>query len=412
MKIFISYRRADSTYLIGRIKEKLMAAFGEQSVFRDLDDIPAGVDFRGVLERETNGCDVMLVIIGPQWANICDAEGNKRLFQPGDYTRMEVESGLRRLQEGGTMVIPILVMEAKMPARFDLPGSLEQLTYQNAIAIRNDPDFNHDMGRLIWDIRHLRGYAVEDIPGTYFEPKTIYIAEGPFLMGSLEKPGIQRCEIPQHPVDLPAYRIGKYPVTNDEFEEFIRQTKALVSPQLGWEGRKVPQGLGRHPVSGVTWLEALAYCQWLGDATGRNYLLPNEAQWEKACRGGRSSCFYPWGEEFNPARCNHGGQNLVPVDMYPAQNEFGCHDLVGNVLQWTCTLWGKNRLQPDPPYQYPWQDDGRNDPGPNPEIRRVVRGSTMLEAIALHRCSRRSGEAPNDRGFPGARFGFRVAMSI
>ena len=72
MKIFISYRRADSTYLIGRIKDRLTEEFGEGSVFRDLDDIHGGEDFRTVLEKETNGCNVMLVIIGPQWAGITD----------------------------------------------------------------------------------------------------------------------------------------------------------------------------------------------------------------------------------------------------------------------------------------------------------------------------------------------------
>src|SRR5512147_1736144 len=120
-KIFISYRRADSTYLIGRIRDRLMNAFGEQSVFRDLDDIPAGVDFRTVLETETNGCNVMLVIIGPQWASITDAGGNKRLFNPGDYTRIEVETGLKRLVDNKIIVIPVLVMNAWMPSAQDLP---------------------------------------------------------------------------------------------------------------------------------------------------------------------------------------------------------------------------------------------------------------------------------------------------
>ncbi len=99
MKIFISYRRADSTYLIGRIKDRLVNVFGDESVFRDLDDISAGVDFRTVLEKETNGCNVMLVIIGPQWSGITDTKGNKRLFDITDYTRIEIETGLKRLSE-------------------------------------------------------------------------------------------------------------------------------------------------------------------------------------------------------------------------------------------------------------------------------------------------------------------------
>jgi hypothetical protein len=171
MKIFISYRRADSTYLIGRIRDRLMAAFGDKSVFRDLDDIPTGVDFRTVLEEETSGCNVMLVIIGPQWAGITGANGNKRLFDPGDYTRIEVETGLKGLSENKTTVMPVLVMNARMPSSHELPESLAQLTYQNAISIRNDPDFNTDIERLIRDIRRSRGYAEEDVSTEYFEPK-------------------------------------------------------------------------------------------------------------------------------------------------------------------------------------------------------------------------------------------------
>jgi len=152
MKIFISYRRADSTYLIGRIRDRLITVFGDESVFRDLDDIPAGVDFSAVLEKETNECNVMLVVIGPLWVGITDSQGNKRLFDANDYTRIEVETGLKRLGQGGATVIPILVMNAAMSSPQELPESLGQLTFQNAISVRNDPDFNHDMERLIRDI--------------------------------------------------------------------------------------------------------------------------------------------------------------------------------------------------------------------------------------------------------------------
>jgi hypothetical protein len=88
VKIFISYRRKDSAREVGRIRDRLKAAFGEKSVFRDLVDIPSGVDFRTVLERETKGCEVMLVVFGPLWAGITDAGGNKRLFKPYDWKRI------------------------------------------------------------------------------------------------------------------------------------------------------------------------------------------------------------------------------------------------------------------------------------------------------------------------------------
>lgn len=411
MKIFISYRRADSTYLIGRIKDRLVDAFGQQSVFRDLDDIPAGVDFRHVLTQETNECNIMLVIIGPTWAGITDAKGKKRLFEPTDYTRIEVETGLKRLGENDMTVIPVLLMNASMPTSEQLPASLGQLTYQNAISIRNDPDFNNDIQKLIADIRRSRGYAEEDLTTEYFEPKTIYIAEGDFWMGSPEGRGFPGYEMPQHQVMLPAYRIGKYPTKNSEYEEFIRRTGRLVTPGMGWNGQKVPRGYEDHPVAGVNWFDAMAYCRWLSQTTGRSYSLPNEAQWEKACRG-RNTSLYPWGSELDSKRCNHGRPEIAPVQAYAAQNEYNLFDLVGNVPQWTCTLWGERRIAPDPEFSYPWRDDARNDTNASPHLRRVVRGGSFRDKAAFLRCSARSGQVPEDGGLLGARHGFRVVMSV
>ena len=245
---------------------------------------------------------------------------------------------------------------------------------------------------------------VEEIKPQYFEPVTILIPAGTFLMGSPAGEGIPEYETPQHEVDLPSYRIGKYPVKNAEYEEFISQKKLLVSPVMRWDGQRAPKGRGDYPVTGVTWYEALVYCEWLSEKTSRSYSLPNEAQWEKACRGGMDA-LYPWGNEFDPDRCNYG-------DNSRAQNEYKCFYLVGIVRQWTSTLWGEKRIAPDPEFAYPWKDNRRNNLNANRQIRRVVRGSAMKDPIHLHRCSARSGQPPEDRGLPGARYGFRVAMAV
>ncbi|HET6597683.1 MAG TPA: SUMF1/EgtB/PvdO family nonheme iron enzyme [Anaerolineales bacterium] len=408
MKIFISYRRKDSAREVGRIRDRLKAAFGEQSVFRDLVDIPAGVDFRTVLERETKGCDVMLVVIGTLWAGITDDQGNKRLFKPEDWTRIEVETGLQRLQEGTVRVFPILVLNAAMPSPGELPETLQQLPNQNAISIHDDPYFDFDMDRLIRDIRNSGSYhPVEKLE--YFEPETVYIPEGPFWMGSEPREGVPIHETPRHEVDLPAYCIGKYPVTNRQYEEFIIQTHTRVMPVMGWDGQRVPRGLEQYPVSGVTWYEARTYCDWLSKATERDYSLPNEAQWEKACRGG-NDCTYPWGDDVDPARSNQGKSQMASVDAYPPQNEYEIFDLVGNVRQWTVTLWGEKPSTPD--FKYPWANDGRNNPNANSQIRRVVRGSSFTEDTQLLRCSARSGQFPENAGLLGTRHGFRVAMKV
>jgi toxoflavin biosynthesis protein ToxD len=409
VKIFISYRRKDSAREVGRIRDRLKAAFGEQSVFRDLVDIPSGVDFRTVLERETKGCDVMLVVIGPLWAGITDVEGNKRLFKPEDWTRIEVETGLKRLEEGTVRVFPVLVLNASMPSEAELPESLRPLTHQNAISIHDDPYFDFDMERLIRDIRNSGSYhPVEQLEA--FEPETVYIPEGTFWMGSQPGDGIPLHETPQHEVSLPAFCFGRYPVTNSQYEEFITQTQTRVLPIMGWDGQRVPQGLELHPVTGVTWYEARKYCEWLSQTTGREYALPNEAQWERACRAGEN-CIYPWGDEFDPSRCNQGKGQLAPVDAYPAQNKFGCFDLVGNVRQWTISLWGERPNTPD--FKYPWSDkDGRNNLNTNSQIRRVVRGSSYAEDAGFLRCSARSGQFPENAGLLGMRLGFRVVMKV
>jgi hypothetical protein len=175
MKIFISYRRADSKYVVDRIRDRLIAAFGEESIFRDIESIPLGKDFRTVLESETGGCNVMLVVIGQQWLNITDAHGNKRLFDQNDFTRIEVETGLQR---DGVLVIPVLVMGMEMknmPTAMELPESLSSLAFRNAIEVRDDPDFDHDMQRLISNIKPV------EIPNReYFEPRQSIFPKGIF----------------------------------------------------------------------------------------------------------------------------------------------------------------------------------------------------------------------------------------
>jgi hypothetical protein len=149
-RIFVSYRRSDSITMTGRIYDRLVDAFGEQHVFKDVDDIPVGADFRAVLNREVSSADVLLVIIGKEWASTKDEQGRRRLDDANDFVRIEVEHGLSRK---AMLTIPVLVHGASMPSASDLPESLQELAFRNAAVVRDDPDFRRDMGRLVEQIR-------------------------------------------------------------------------------------------------------------------------------------------------------------------------------------------------------------------------------------------------------------------
>lgn len=141
--VFISYRRQDSPHITGRIYDRLAAHFGREFVYKDVDSIPLGLDFRKHLQEHVGRCAVLVAVIGKRWNPFSDT-GEPRLSDPRDYLRIEVESALER----DIPVIPVLVDGAEIPAEKDLPPSLATLAYRNGILVRQDPDFHHDLDRL------------------------------------------------------------------------------------------------------------------------------------------------------------------------------------------------------------------------------------------------------------------------
>jgi TIR domain len=152
--IFISYRRADSQAVTGRIREKLVETFGPDGVFVDVDNIPPGADFSEYYKKWLmNEAAVILVVIGKTWASVKDekdATGLPRIQKDGDHVRIEVATALGMAE---LIVIPVLVDDAKMPAGGELPPDLQKLTVVNGVSVRHDPDFGHDMQKLVATIR-------------------------------------------------------------------------------------------------------------------------------------------------------------------------------------------------------------------------------------------------------------------
>lgn len=143
--LFISYRRSDSADIVGRIYDSLVEVFGRESIFKDVDSIPLGVDFKQYLDQKVSECRVLLAVIGDDWLDARDAQGQRRLDDPDDFVRIEIQSALER----DIPVIPLLVRGAQMPDEDRLPPDLHKLVYKNGMPIRPDPDFHHDIDRLV-----------------------------------------------------------------------------------------------------------------------------------------------------------------------------------------------------------------------------------------------------------------------
>ena len=145
--VFISYRREDQPGYAGRLADTLEAAFGADNVFRDIEDIRPGDDFVVALHKQLKDIDVMLVMIGPAWLT-ASRNGVRRLDEPEDFVRMEIESGLK----SGKPVLPVLVDGASMPTGDDLPATIRALARRQAFPL-SDAGWPSDVARLVNFIR-------------------------------------------------------------------------------------------------------------------------------------------------------------------------------------------------------------------------------------------------------------------
>jgi len=127
--IFISYRREETAYPAGWLYDRLVEHFGQGQIFKDVDSIALGDDFVEVITAAVARCDVLLALIGDRWLTITSEDGQRRLEDPGDFVRLEIEAALTR----GIRVIPVLVDGARMPRAGDLPASLAKLVRRQAL---------------------------------------------------------------------------------------------------------------------------------------------------------------------------------------------------------------------------------------------------------------------------------------
>ncbi len=244
----------------------------------------------------------------------------------------------------------------------------------------------------------------------------VTVPAGRFVMGD-EDVG------PQHTLSLPEYRIGKYPLTNAEFADFIeaggyqdrrwwteagwreKEKSSLIEPAT-WRYSRFSRP--NQPVVGISWYEAVAYCRWWSKEMMQTMRLPTEAEWEKAARGpdGR---IYPWGNEFDETWINMDfGEQIVnattPVGIYPSgASPYGLLDCIGNIREWCTTNVDKE-------YPYCIEDEWSEKYLDGTDVR-IMRGSSWLDSVDefITRCACRSWNHPSDRD---SDWGLRIVVSL
>jgi formylglycine-generating enzyme required for sulfatase activity len=321
-------------------------------------------------------------------------------FLKKGWTQHELDGLLARQIGGQKVILPVWHNITRDELMRYSPSLADKLGVSSAQGIP------HVVRELL---RAMQRIQADDIPlkRKDYEPETILIPAGPFVMG-VEATGAWQ----QHKVILPAYEIGKYPVTNEQYAEFVEQKpEHLAEMRKVWRAAKPPKRILKHPVVRVSWYDAQSYCRWLSRTTGRTYRLPTEAEWEKAARGDQDGRIYPWGDEITPEHANYDNRRTTAVDQYETgQSPYGCYDMAGNIWEWTSTLWGEPRKQAQFTYPYVYDPHKRENPDAPATEHRIYRGGAYDQGANQVGCTVRSYfVAPN---IADKTLGSRVVLEI
>jgi formylglycine-generating enzyme required for sulfatase activity len=337
------------------------------------------------------------------------------IFRSALAAGLEVAYWFKRARDSGVVMTAILREGLSSPqpnTRAEAAGHLGDPGMAEAVprlAEALDDDYPHVRARARAALQRIGTERAQQTLRDHPPQGTIYVPAGEFIMGDDQG---ESDEKPAHRVYVDAFYIAKYPVTNAEYARFVECTGRR--PPDHWSQGQIPPGKENHPVVNVTWYEARDYAEWAG------MRLLAEAEWEKAAswepppgpathplrpaRGmeGERKRRYPWGDEFDPSRCNtheSGIGDTTAVGSYSPRGDspYGCADMAGNVMEWTSSLYQ------DYPYRV---DDGREDPFSSDL--RVERGGSR---DSNSRGARVAGRFTNGPYVRLSNIGFRVGWS-
>lgn len=432
MKVFVSYSHKNTAFT-QRLVNDLHQADAE--VWVDMAGLTHG-NFLQRIDEALAQCAWMVLVLTP------DAIAS-------DFVKDEVYSALLRVKQGYMRdVIPVLAAPCApgtIPPQWDalhrydatrgypaaLAGVLEAIGLSPVAATISPLPAAasltaplaapvHPMVPTVPPVRFpprlaQLGFAVQIINNVeVIIPPVCEVPAGEFLMGSdsaQDKDAFAH-EKPQHWLTLPAFQIGLFPVTVAEYACFVRSGQPAP---MDWQDQSKRLD---HPVTNMSWRDAMAYVGWLAQVADTPWRLPTEAEWEKAARwdaATRHSRIYPWGDIFDAARCTAGRvfRHTTPVGTHIAgASPCGAQDMAGNVWEWASSLYK--------PYPY-WADDGREQSEVRktswfaalvinePQATRVLRGGSWANNPRQVRAANRWHAEPDSRN-DGR--GFRIACTL
>jgi len=325
-------------------------------------------------------------------------EGAKQLIldcldQPRKKRPQDAGELLKRLLSPGLAVIEGLPVLTSRPPKVSTPSKVVEVEDRKGQLFTFETVLVDRRGQIIKRDSHQASQiatvntAIDLGKGVTLE--MVQIPAGTFLMGAAPNEAeAQSSEYPQHQVTLKSFYLGKYPVTQAQWQAIMDNNPS------SFKGEK-------RPVENVSWEDAKAFCDRLSQRTGQTFRLPSEAEWEYACRAGTTTPFY-FGETITPDLVNYNSNNpygdategkyrqeTTPVGNFPP-NAFGLYDMHGNAREWCEDVWHEN-YEGAPTDGSIWETGGDNS-------YRLLRGGSLFHHAVWCRAACRSKYTPNSSG--------------